>query len=130
MIHRLQREMNRLFSELSEFTTVEFPPINIWSGENEIIVKAELPGIDPEKIDISVTGDTFVIAGKREIPPLRDNETYHRQERFSGDFKRSFRLPFQVDTSRVEAKYEKGVLTVILPRTEAEKPKKIAVKTE
>ncbi len=126
-MQRLQREMNRLFSGLEQPLNPEVPPVNAWVGEADIVVTAELPGVDPEKIDISVVGDTLTISGAREAETLKVGESYHRQERNHGRFTRSLQLPFHVEAGKVEAKYEKGVLRIELPRAEADKPKKIAV---
>jgi HSP20 family protein len=127
-MQRLQREMNRIFSGATELYAHDFPAINVWRSENGAIVTAELPGVDPSKIDISVVGDIFTLTGSREPAPLKEGESYHRQERTHGRFARTLQLPFQVDAAKVEAKYEKGVLYITLPRVEAEMPKKIAIK--
>ncbi len=128
-IQRLQQEMNRLFSGFGPAVVYEFPPINAWVSEDDAVLTAELPGIDPEKLDISVVGDTLTLSGERAPASLGEGETYHRQERNFGKFARTLRLPFQVDPTKVEAKYEKGILRITLPRSEQDKPKKIAIKT-
>lgn len=129
-MQRLQREMNRLFSGATELYAHDFPAVNVWRGEDGAIVTAEVPGIESEKLDISVVGDSLTLSGSREIDPLKQGESYHRQERTYGRFARTLQLPFQVDAAKVTAKYEKGVLQITLPRLEAEKPRKIAIKVE
>jgi HSP20 family protein len=129
-VQRLQREMNRLFSGTTEVYAHDFPAVNVWRGENGAIVTAELPGIDPAKLDISVVGDSITLSGNREVETLKEGESYHRQERAYGRFVRTLQLPFRVDSAKVEAKYERGVLHITLPRVEAEKPKKIAINVE
>lgn len=129
-VQRLQREMNRLFSGATELYAHDFPAVNVWRGQEGAIVTAELPGIDPARLDISVVGDSLTLTGIRELEPLKEGENYHRQERTYGRFTRTLQLPFQVNAAKVEAKYEKGVLQVTLPRVEEEKPKKIAIKVE
>lgn len=129
-VQRLQKEMNRLFSGATELYAHDFPAVNVWRGEDGAIVTAELPGIDPAKLDISVVGDSLTLTGVRELEALKEGESYHRQERTYGRFARTLQLPFQVNAAKVEAKYEKGVLQITLPRVEAEKPKKIAIKVE
>ncbi len=129
-MQRLQREMNRLFSGASELYGHDFPPVNVWRGEDGVIVTAEAPGIDPEKVDISVVGDSLTLSGMRERDVLKEGESYHRQERNQGRFTRTLQLPFHVESGKVEAKYEKGVLHITLPRAEADKPRKIKIKTE
>ena len=128
-IQQLQREMNRLFADVGQGAVYDFPPVNVWVSEDNFIVTAELPDIDPAQLDISVVGDTLTISGQREPEALQEGEVYHRQERSSGKFIRSLRLPSQVQPGKVEAKYEKGILQITLPRSEAEKPKKIAIKS-
>lgn len=130
-MQRLQREMNRLFTGGGQsIMSYDFPPINVWLSEDDVIVTAELPGVEADSVDISVVGDALTISGVRNPLPLKNGELYHRQERNSGKFTRSIKLPFLVEIGKVEAKYERGILQITLPRAEAEKPKKIAVKTE
>lgn len=123
----LQREMNRLFSNVGQKTPQEYPAVNIWEKENTAVVTAELPGIEPDKIDISVSGDMLTMCGTLTREPCGENETYLRQERGIGNFKRNIQLPFQVDAQAVEARYEKGILMITLPRIKEELPKKIKI---
>lgn len=129
-MQRLLREMNRLFSGATELHSHDFPALNVWRGPEGAIVTAELPGIDESKLDISVVGDSLTITGTREPETLKEGENYHRQERTHGRFTRTLQLPFQINTAKVDAKYEKGVLHIVLPLAETEKPKKIAIKVE
>ena len=130
-MERLRREMNRLFAgtPARSGTAPSYPAMNVWANEDGAIVTAELPGIDPEEIDISVTGDTLTLTGRREAEELGEDEIYHRRERIHGRFTRTFQLPFNVETQDVDAVYQKGVLQITLPRAEADKPQKIAVKS-
>ena len=129
-MRRLQHEMDRLFSGKRLPFAREYPLINIWTSENDVILTSEAPGIDHKDIDISVVGETLTLSGSRTIDELKEGETYHRQERAHGRFNRTVQLPFRVTTDEVEAKYEKGVLRITLPRVEEDKPKKIQIKTE
>jgi HSP20 family protein len=129
-MQNLQREMNRLFSGFTQPFSHEFPAINVWLSKDDAIVSAELPGIDPGEIDISVVADTVTLRGSREKDQLKEGESYHRQERSYGNFTRTLQVPFQVDAGRVEAKYDKGILRITLPRSEAAKPKKVTVRSE
>lgn len=129
-MQRLQGEMNRLFSGLGQNLNPENPPVNAWVGEADVVVTAELPGVDPSKVEVSVVGDTLTISGSREAEALKEGESYHRQERTHGRFTRSLQLPFPVEAGKVEAKYEKGILRISLPRAEADKPRKVAVACE
>jgi len=125
---RLRNEMNRLFSGGDYPFQAVYPAVNIWMNEDGAVVTAELPGIDVEEIDISVMGDTVTISGKRDAVALKEEESYHRKERNGSTFSRTLQLPFKVQDKAIEACYEKGILKLTLPRQEAEKPRKIAVK--
>jgi HSP20 family protein len=128
---RLRREMDRLFSSMGEGLDVApcYPAVNAWTSENGVVVSAELPGVKPEAIEVSVVNDTLTLSGARQPEDLPEGARYHRRERGCGDFNRSFQLPFPVEANKVEANYENGVLHVFLPRAEADKPKKIEIKT-
>ncbi len=131
-MERLQREMNQFFNvSLSNRPTgsPDFPAINVWSNDEGAVLTAEIPGINPDEIDISVIGQTITIVGKRQPEAVGENAHYHRQERLQGEFARSLELPFAIDAEGVKATFDRGILKITLPRTEAEKPKKILVKT-
>ena len=87
----------------------------------------ELPGIDAQKVDIEVTGDILRLSGTSQVEALKEGETYLRQERNIGGFQRKIQLSFPVDSKKVEAHYEKGILSITLPRLEESLPKKIKV---
>lgn len=127
---RLQREVNRLFEPLRSVsgTSGNFPAVNIWTGEEDALLTAELPGVDPKDIDVTVKNDTVTIRGKRELEPRKENETYLRRERGEGAFVRSFALPFHVSADKVKAQYQKGILQLTLPKREEDKARKISVK--
>ncbi|MGC9467642.1 MAG: Hsp20/alpha crystallin family protein [Anaerolineae bacterium] len=131
-MERLRREMNRLFSEWPLTGGLSAPPsypaMNVWVSDEDAIVTAEVPGCDPENIDISVVGDTLVLKGDRPAEDLPEGATYHRRERACGSFSRSFRLPFEVNADEVGATFEDGVLHITLPRSEESKPRKITVR--
>src|SRR5690606_3404603 len=105
-----------------------FPAINVWMSVEGAVVTAELPGVNPEDVDISVVGGTLTSTGSRQPDELKEGEKYHRRERRFCKFTRTFQLPFTVEADKVEAKFDKGVLHIALPRAEAEKPRKISVK--
>jgi HSP20 family protein len=127
----LQREMNRLFESVygeGNRVVSGYPAMNIWTNPESAVVTTELPGVSPENIDISIVGETLTLTGERQPEQLPEGARYHRQERGYGKFTRSVQLPFQVDAEKVDARFEKGVLHISLPRAEADKPKKIQVK--
>jgi len=126
---RLQHEMNRLFSAARPQVSPGFPAINVWTNQDGAVLTAELPGVNPEDIDISAVGETLTLVGSRQPELLKENERYHRRERGYGKFTRTFQLPFPVETDKVEASFNKGILYINLPRAEADKPRKISVKT-
>ena len=131
-IEQMQNDMDRLFNRMTRFDrpaiAPEFPAINIWANEEGLVVTAELPGVNPNDIDISVVNETLTLSGMRQPDTLEEGDKYHRRERRHGKFSRTFQLPFAIEADNVEAVFENGVLHVSLPRAEAEKPKKIAVK--
>ena len=123
----LQKEMNRLFSNVGQKSAGNYPAVNIWEKDDIAVVTAELPGLDPEKVDVSVTGDILTIAGEVSPEVFKAGESYLRQERVAGSFKRSIQLPFQINAQEVQAKFEKGILVVTLPRIREDLPKKIKI---
>jgi HSP20 family protein len=91
-------------------------------------VKAELPGIDPKEIDISIRGDMLTIRGERKKEEEKKGENYHRVERSYGSFSRCVRLPAEVDPNKVDAKYKDGILKIEMAKTKEAATKKIEVK--
>lgn len=131
-MERLQREMNRLFrsSRGSRLQTApSFPAMNIWTSDEGQVITAEIPGVDPEDLDVSVTGEILTLSGTRKPEDLGEDVRYHRQERGYGRFKRSIQLPYPVQADKIEASFNSGVLKIQLPRAEEDKPKKITVKS-
>lgn len=126
-LQRLNEEMNRVFRDVRGAPDRDYPALNAWLSENSATVTAELPGINPESLDISVVDDTLTLKGERPAKSAAEGERYHRRERGSGPFSRTISLPFPVEAEGVDAKYERGVLTIVLPRAEADKPRKIKV---
>lgn len=139
----LWSDFERLWNPWSEFeqarrshsrpyalSSAEFPAVNVWTSSDNAVVTTEVPGIDPKDIDISVAGKTLTVRGSREREELKEGETYHRRERWYGKFSKTLDLPFTIQSDKVRARFLKGVLTISLPRAEAEKPKKIEIKSE
>jgi HSP20 family protein len=123
-IRRLQEEMERLTR--SAIAPQGFPAINVYAHQDGIVITAELPGVNEDDLDISVHRDTVTLRGERQ-DQISEAGGYHRRERRSGLFERTFSLPFQVDPERVEAKLRNGILTLTLQRPEQDKPKRIRV---
>jgi HSP20 family protein len=132
---QLQDRLNRAFSEaygrsdeglLSSGAWM--PPVDIYqNGEHELVLKAELPDMTREDIDVTVDKGTLTIKGEKKLSSEVKEEQFHRIERRYGTFSRSFSLPQSVDPSRVAAEYKNGVLTVTLPMREEAKPRQIKV---
>ncbi len=129
-MERLQREMNRLFEGVVPRrlrSAPSYPAMNVWSNQDGALITAEVPGVQPEHIDISVVGETLTLTGERLAPEVGEDARYHRQERGYGKFSRSIELPFRVDADQVQATFNQGVLQIRLPRAEEDKPRKISV---
>ena len=132
-LERMRRQMDLLSEGLTRGLSREpaagvFPLMNVTEDKDNYYVRAELPGLVADDLDISVTGDTLSIAGERKLPVEDEKAQYHRREREAGKFSRIVSLPAQVDTGKVEAHCTDGVLTVVLPKAEAVKPRQITVK--
>lgn len=124
------REMERMDRSLGKAlpsTKAEFPPADVWVAGDTAVVTVELPGVDPEAVEISVAGALLTLRGERKAEEIGEGAAYHRRERWNGRFTRVFELPFTVDAGKVEAKFSRGVLKITLPQIEAEKPRKILV---
>jgi len=128
-VRNLQREMNRLFED-SGSSNEAFPAVNMWSNEKEVVLSAEIPGMDPKDINISVKGDEMLFEGERKADEPGEKAKYHRRERGYGKFIRAFRLPFNVDAGKVSAVYKNGIVKVTMPRAEESKPRKISISGE
>lgn len=105
-----------------------FPAVNIWQGDDAIAVTAELPGVDPADIDISVQENVLRISGVRKPPELPDDARWHRNERGFGRFSRAVRVPFHAADDKVEAWMVNGVLRIVVGRRDEDKPRKIEIK--
>lgn len=128
-LRSLQREMNRLFDGYDGGTALSrFPALNVWGNSENVVVTAELPGVDAAGLDITVVNNQLTIKGERKEEKPAKDAVCHRCERGVGTFIRTVRLPFAVDGDKVAAKFDNGVLTITLPRPEAAKPKRIEIK--
>jgi HSP20 family protein len=128
-LEQLHRQMDALFAHPFTHSASEFPPIEVWTGEDGIRLHARLPGASPADIDLSVVDDTLTLKGERTDDEVANEETYHRRERETGRFVRTIQLPFPVDRDGVKARFQNGILEVELPRAASDKPRKITVAT-
>ena len=140
MMERLQDQINRAFNtSLGELPSVSgwgtaFPSVDVYQDKDNVIVTAEVPGLEQKDVDLSITGNTITLKGQKkqesevkEDGLLRNGDNYHRVERSSGSFQRVIDLPCEVDAAKAKARLENGLLTVTLPKSEAHKPKQISI---
>lgn len=131
----LREAMDRLFEDsfIRPSTWTGLPagqiavPVDLWEDQNSYFLRADLPGLTAEDIDINVTADTLSISGETKGTQDVTNEGWLRQERRYGKFQRAFTLPMQLDPNKVEATFENGVLHLVLPKAEAVRPKQIKI---
>jgi HSP20 family protein len=132
----IQDELSRLFGRTfggSEALRpsvggVWMPSMDVYETEDKIVAKLELPGIEPDNVDVSVEDSTLTVSGTREFSNEVKEESYHRVERRYGSFTRAITLPQTADTQQVNANFDNGVLTIEVAKAEKAKPKKIHVK--
>ena len=125
----IEGELNRLFGRtLGESAGAWMPALDVFETKERFVVTVELPGVEPGDVDVSVEDSTLSIKGKREFYRDVEEESFHRIERRYGAFQRSLVLP-TADAERIEARFDRGVLTVEVPKLEEAKPRKIEVKS-
>ena len=130
-----QREFDRLFKEAftpffgeGELSTRTWAPaVDIFENENDIVLKAELAGVDPKDVEVRVEDSTLYLKGERKFEKQVKDENYHRVERSYGSFARSFSLPNSINAEKVKAEYKDGLLMLTLPKREEAKPKTIKI---
>ena len=103
------------------------PAVDIYETENELVLKADVPDVDPKDIDVRVENQTLTISGERKFEQENSSKGYHRIERSYGSFVRSFAVPNTFDTDKIGAGFKNGVLTVTLPKKETAKPRQVKV---
>jgi HSP20 family protein len=135
-VSTLQDQINRLFSETFDRSSDEAnltpwaPAVDIFETEQNLVVKADLPDIKPEELDIRVENNILTIRGERKFEKKVNENNYLRVERSYGSFSRSFSLASTVNTEAIQADYKNGVLTLSIPKREEAKPKQIKVHVE
>ncbi len=129
----LRRAMNRLFDDTLGQTLPSLVerdlsvPVDVRETDESLEISADLPGVKPEDVEITVSDNTLTVKGEYKTEEEREEGQMHIQERHYGSFQRSVSLPIAVDTDAAEAKFEDGVLKITLPKTEEAKPKRISV---
>ena len=131
----IQSELNRLFGRTyaggdsgGSLAGAWVPPWDVYETEDRFVVHVELPGIEPETVDVSVEDSTLTLRGERTFSHEVNEEQYHRVERRYGSFARSLTLPPTADAEHIEASFDRGVLTIQVPKMEQAKPRKISIK--
>ncbi|MCX6566512.1 MAG: Hsp20/alpha crystallin family protein [Candidatus Aminicenantes bacterium] len=131
----LREKMNRLFEdslaqkgeEKDMFTSNWAPAVDIYETANELVLTAEVPGIDEKDIEIKVEDNTLTLKGERKFEKETKEENFHRIERSYGSFFRAFSLPNSIDSDRIQAEHENGVLRVVMPKRQELKPKTVKI---
>lgn len=125
-LETMDRRMRRFFEELG-VTTPLTPAADLYETEGEVVVELEVPGFDEKELEIVVSDHVLAVTGEREEEKERKEKTLRFHERLERRFERRFELPIEVDSEHVTAEYAKGVLTVHVPKTAHEKPRKIEI---
>ena len=135
--NELRRAMDRLFDErfftpyrLFAFDRSEINPIDVYQTENEVVVKATVPGVKPEEVNVNIADNILTIKGETKAEEKIEHEDYLYKEHRYGTFRRSVALPRGLNTEKAEASFENGVLTLTIPKTEEAKPKQIKIKAK
>jgi HSP20 family protein len=128
----LRREMEDLFERFGTLSPAlaqaVFPPVNLYETDDAYVLTAELPGVAPEQLEVSLEGSTITLRGERK-PVIEEGASVHRAERPGGTFRRAIDLPVPIDGEKVEAVHRNGVLTLRLPKAPEHRPRQISVKT-
>ncbi len=138
----LTDRMNRLFDEVwgrplrrggdddSAMIGAWAPAVDVLETKDGLQLTAELPGIDPKNVEVTVENGVLSLRGERSFEKAAEGETYHRVERVYGTFERSFTLPTSVDPDKIKAQFKNGLLTLTIPKREEAKPKPIKIQVE
>jgi len=135
----LREKMDRLFEDSiikgrgkeEELTVTAWTPsVDIYETEDNLVIKAEIPGVDKKDVSIEVKDNTLKISGERKLEKDIKDENYHRLECSYGSFRRIFALPTSVDQEKISAKFKNGICEIILPKREEKKPKQIEIEGE
>jgi HSP20 family protein len=103
------------------------PPVDIREEQDKLVFVAEMPGLGRDAVDITLENQVLTLRGERKFERDEEKDSYHRIERAYGSFSRSFRLPANVDTASAKASFDNGILTIVLPKSEAARPKKLEI---
>jgi HSP20 family protein len=130
-LHRMRQQLEQMFGDSEtphqRVSAGVFPLINLTEDKDNYFVRAELPGVKGDELDIQVTANNLAISGERKIAAEEEGARYHRKEREEGSFSRMIGLPGDINPDKVDAKLQNGILTVVVSKAEAAKPKQITV---
>ncbi len=131
----MDRIMEETFGPIAERGRVVeswalLPRVDVYETDTDVVVKATVPGVKPEDLDITLTGNVLTIKGEVKEEDTEENANFIRRERVFGTFRRDLTLPVDVDVEKAEATFENGVLTLRLPKAEVAKPKRLTVKAK
>ncbi len=134
-LNTFESQVNRIFGgpgrncsgRGSANTTTWAPNVDIFETDTDLVLKAELPGVDPKNVDLSLEKNVLTLKGERAFENEDEKDNYHRIERSYGSFTRSFTLPAIIEEAKIRADYKDGVLTVSLPKKETVKPRQIKI---
>lgn len=130
---RMRQELGRLMNNLEGGTYMPrtagvFPPVNLSEDTENYYLRAELPGIKAEEMDIQCTDNNITLSGERKLPAEDKNARFHRRERDAGSFSRAVKMPGNIDNDKISASLSNGILTITVPKAETAKPRQIKIK--
>ena len=132
-LHRIKQQLDQMVdgttAPYQRAGAGVFPLINLTENKDSYLVRAELPGVKGEELELQVTANNLAISGERKIAEVEEGARFHRKEREAGRFSRMIGLPGDIDPDKVDARLDNGILTVVVPKAEAAKPKQITVKS-
>jgi HSP20 family protein len=126
----LHQRLSHPASDADDFYGAWAPAVDIFENGDNLVIRAEIPGVERDDVDISVRNNSLTLRGERRREQEINEDNTYRLERSYGKFVRSFSLPRTVDSSRISAKYKNGVLDILLPKAEEAKPKKIEIASD
>lgn len=124
---RLQQELEQMLSSFEAPYSGVYPPLNVFDAGEDVVLKAELPGVDPAKLDVEVRDNTVTIKGERTFDNPNGQAAFHRRERVDGQFRRVIRIPARLASDEAKAEYRHGVLTVRVPKAKEARPRRLQV---
>ena len=124
---RLQQELEQMLSSFEGSYSGVYPPVNVFDAGEEVVLRAELPGVDPAKLDVEVRDNTVTVKGERGFESPNGAAAFHRRERADGQFRRVIRLPARLASDEAKADYKHGVLSVRIPKAKEARPRRLEV---